>query len=160
MKLSTKSNKSRCLTCFWTSSNIAEFGIVFPQGIHRFRAAIPYLLEDADNSLTPIARELFALLHEDFLFSDQKVKHVESQIKTISEQSSVCEKLDEIQGIGELAATALYASIGCATLFKNGRHLSAFLGLVARHDGSGDKNILKGISKRGNGYVRTLRIPS
>ncbi len=128
------------------------------QGIHRFRAAIPYLLEDADNSLTPIARKSFALLYEGFLFSDQKVKHVESQIKTISEQSSVCKKSDEIQGIGELAATAFYAPVEDATLFKNGRHLSAFLGLVPRHDGSGDKNILKGISKRGNGFVRTLLI--
>ncbi len=150
--------KQRTALVNQTRGLLAEFWIVFPQGIHRFRAAIPYLLEDADNSLTPIARESFALLYEEFLFSEQQVKHVESQIKTISEHSSVCKKSDEIQGIGELAATALYASIGDATLFKSGRHLSAFLGLVARHDGSGDKNILKGISKRGNGYVRTLLI--
>lgn len=150
--------KQRTALVNQTRGLLAEFGVVFPQGIHHFRAAIPYLLEDGDCDLTPMARESFALLYEEFLFSDQQVKHVENQIKAISEQSSVCKKLDEIQGIGELAATALYASIGDATLFKNGRHLSAFLGLVPRHDGSGDKNILKGISKRGNGYVRTLLI--
>lgn len=137
---------------------LAEFGFVFPRGVHKFRTAIPYLLEDAENNLTVTARESFASLYEEFLFLEQQINQIENRIKSISEQSSICKKLDEIQGIGELAATALYASIGDATLFKNGRHLSAFLGLVPRHDGSGDKNVLKGISKRGNGYVRTLLI--
>ncbi len=49
-----------------------------------------------------MAKESFALLYEEFPFSDQQVKHVENQIKAISEQSSVCKKSDEIQGIGEL----------------------------------------------------------
>jgi len=43
-------------------------------------------------------------------------------------------------------------------VFKNGRDLAAFLGLVPKQRSSGDKIILQGISKRGNRYLRRLLI--
>ena len=88
---------------------LAEFGFVLPRGIHKFRTTIPYLLEDAEINLTVMARESFASLYDEFLFLEQQINQIERRIKSISEQSSTCKKLDEIQGIGELAATALYA---------------------------------------------------
>jgi transposase len=42
--------------------------------------------------------------------------------------------------------------------FRNGRHLSAWLGLVPRQYSSGGKSQLKGISKRGDTYLRTFLI--
>lgn len=69
-----------------------------------------------------------------------------------------CRKIAKIEGVGILTATAVMACIGDATLFKNGRHLSAFLGLVPKQHSSGNKQKLLGISKRGNVYVRTLLI--
>jgi transposase len=48
--------------------------------------------------------------------------------------------------------------IADVTEFKNGRHLSAFFGLVPRQQSSGNKQKLLGISKRGNSYIRTLLI--
>ncbi|MDF1761759.1 MAG: transposase [Coxiellaceae bacterium] len=42
--------------------------------------------------------------------------------------------------------------------FKNGRHMSAWLGLVPRQSSSGNKQVLLGISKRGDRYLRTLLI--
>ena len=50
------------------------------------------------------------------------------------------------------------ASIGDARNFKNGRQLSAWLGLVPRQHSSGGKPTLLGISKRGDVYLRTLLI--
>src|SRR5687768_6250544 len=43
-------------------------------------------------------------------------------------------------------------------MFKNGRGLSAWVGLVPRQASSGGKNILLGISKRGDQYLRKLLI--
>src|SRR5208282_6608813 len=43
-------------------------------------------------------------------------------------------------------------------VFKNGRHLSAFFGLVPRQHSSGGKDKLLGISKRGDVYIRKLLI--
>jgi transposase len=48
--------------------------------------------------------------------------------------------------------------VGNANEFKSGRELSAWLGLVPRQHSSGNRNLLLGISKRGDRYWRTLLI--
>ena len=45
-----------------------------------------------------------------------------------------------------------------ATEFKNSRQLAAWLGLVPKQHASGGKQLLLGISKRGDTYLRTLLI--
>ena len=62
------------------------------------------------------------------------------------------------EGLGPISATALVASVGDAKTFKNGRALSAWLGLVPKQHSSGGKTRLSGISKRGDVYLRTLLI--
>ncbi|HHG2637456.1 IS110 family transposase, partial [Klebsiella pneumoniae] len=61
-------------------------------------------------------------------------------------------------GIGPVTASALIATIGKANNFENGRQLAAWLGLVPRQHSSGGKQVLLGISKRGDTYLRTLLI--
>ena len=68
------------------------------------------------------------------------------------------QRLAQIPGIGLLTATALAATIGDIKVFKNARHLAAFLGLVPKQHSSGGKDKLLGISKRGDSYVRGLLI--
>jgi len=60
--------------------------------------------------------------------------------------------------VGPLTATALVAAVGNAQRFRNGRELSAYLGLVPRQHSSGGKTVLLGITKRGDRYLRTLLI--
>jgi transposase len=63
-----------------------------------------------------------------------------------------------IPGIGVFSATALGATAGDATVFKNGRQFAAWLGLVPKQHSSGSRIRLSGISKRGDRYLRTLLI--
>ena len=51
-----------------------------------------------------------------------------------------CRRLLKIPGIGEITATALVAAVPNANEFKNGRHMSAWLGLVPRQSSSGVYN--------------------
>jgi transposase len=67
-------------------------------------------------------------------------------------------KLTMIPGIGPVTASALIATIGDAKNFDNGRQMAAWLGLVPKQNSSGGKNVLLGISKRGDTYLRTLLI--
>ena len=60
--------------------------------------------------------------------------------------------------MGPLVATALVAAVGNASEFKSGRELSAWLGLVPRQYSSGNRELLLGISKRGDRYLRTIMI--
>ena len=50
------------------------------------------------------------------------------------------------------------ATVGDAKSFKNARQVSAWLGMVPRHEGTGGKVTPGGISKRGDVYLRTLLI--
>jgi len=56
-------------------------------------------------------------------------------------------------GIEPDVATAFYAGIGEGKAFNNGRHVSAWLGLVPGQHSTGGKPTLLGISKRGNTYL-------
>src|SRR3546814_15652792 len=59
---------------------------------------------------------------------------------------------------GALTADAIVASVGNATEFKNGRQLSAWLGLVPTQHSSGGRAVLGEISCKGDRYLRTLLI--
>jgi len=45
---------------------------------------------------------------------------------------ALCQKNQAIDGVGAIAATAMVTTVDHAKEFKNGRHLSAWLGLVPR----------------------------
>jgi transposase len=89
---------------------------------------------------------------------DKQVNELDSQTKTWHQSNELSRKLEKIPGIGPITASALVATMGDAKNFDNGRQVAAWLGLVARQHASGRKNVLLGISKRGDSYVRTLPI--
>ena len=80
------------------------------------------------------------------------------EIEMQAAQDTRCVAIQKIRGIGPITASAIVASIGDAGVFKNGREVSAWLGLVPKQHSSGNKIRLGGISKRGDRYVRTLLV--
>jgi transposase len=137
---------------------LGEFGLVIPQGIYNVAKRVPELLEDASNELPVAFRQLIERLTEHLKELDRQVKDFEQQIIAWHRSSDLSRKLENIPGIGPLAASALVASIADARSFDNGRQVSAWLGLVPRQNSSGGKSTLLGISKRGDVYLRTLLI--
>lgn len=137
---------------------LAEYGVIINKGVPAVRKVLPGILEDADNGLTSYARELFAELLEELRALDARFKHCEQRLEVISQENDICRRLDEILGVGAITASATYAAAGDGKDFVNGRHFSAWLGLVPGQHSSGGKPVLLGISKRGNAYLRTLFI--
>lgn len=137
---------------------LMEYGIVIPQGISTLRKAIPDLLEDAENTLSSYFRELLRELYDEIVHFDERIETLELKLKVISEQNEDCQRLLTIPGVGLLTATALIAAIGDISVFKSGRELAAWIGLVPRQHSTGGKPTLLGISKRGDTYLRTLLI--
>jgi transposase len=133
-----------------------EFGFVIPQGINKIMTKLTEILDEGD--LSQLSYRTFSELKEEFLENNKKIKELEQRLKIIASQYSNHQQLMTIPGIGLITATALIASIGNASCFKNGRQLSAWLGLVPRQHSSGGKDKLLGISKRGDIYLRTLLI--
>ncbi len=137
---------------------VGEYGLVIPQGIASVKRCMPQLLEDADNCLTALSRELLADLLGELLSLDKRVTHYDAKIKAVMKSNEAYERLQSIPGVGPLIASALLMTVGNASSFKNGRHMAAYLGLVPKQHSSGGKQRLLGISKRGDRYLRTLLI--
>jgi len=137
---------------------LAEYGIVINKGIAAVRQDLPEILEDAENGLTTLARECFAEHLDELRDIEQRFAQCERRIHGLNRGNEVCERLDEILGIGPLTASATYAAAGAGKDFVNGRHFSAWLGLVPGQHSTGGKTVLLGISKRGNSYLRMLYI--
>jgi transposase len=84
------------------------------------------------------------------------VAEVTQRLTRISRDLDACQRLQEMDGIGPLNATALVAALGHGHDFRNGRQVAAWLGLVPRQYSSGGKTRFAGMSKRGNSYLRCL----
>jgi len=150
--------KSRTALCNEIRGLLIEFGIVIDPTISKLKKAIPDIISDAENDLSMISRDLFSRLFSELLILEKEVLHYETQIKLVSKENERAKLLEQIPGIGYLTATALIAAMGDPNNFKNGRHFSAWLGLVPRQNSSGGKSKLLGISKRGDKYLRKLMI--
>src|SRR5690606_36510369 len=88
----------------------------------------------------------------------EQVTACDRQIVAHARADSRCVRLRQMIGIGPLTADALVATVGNAREFKNGREMSAWLGLVPKQHSTGGKPRLGGISCRGDRYLRTLLI--
>jgi len=137
---------------------LAEYGLIIPKGIAHIAQRVPELLEDASNELPGAFRLLVQRLVEHLKEIDRQAGELEAQIAAWHRDSALSRKLAAVPGIGPITASALVATVGDAKNFDNGRQLAAWLGLVPRQNSSGGKNVLLGISKRGDTYLRTLLI--
>jgi len=137
---------------------LMEFGIVVPQGIRHLPERVPALIEDASSDLPGRFRLLMHRLLVHLKELDRQVGELEREIQLWHRDSEVSKRLETIPGIGPITASALVASAGDPSNFKNARQFAAWLGLVPHQNSSGGKTQLLGISKRGNVYLRCLLI--
>jgi len=137
---------------------VAEYGLVAPQQLARLRAAVPDWLEDADNGLTSRFRGLLSGLWRDLKTLDRRVAELDHEINRIAQSDPVAKRLQQLRGVGPMAATALVATVGNAEQFANGRQMAASLGLTPKQHSSGGKYRLLRISKRGDAHLRSILI--
>ena len=146
--------------------------VAFTNALRGFLREQGYVCRSGDKPLRKLVTELFA---EESKFSGHfrdliirmlanieaiqlEINHLEAQIKDFAKYDERCKRIQEINGVGPLTASAIVASMGDPRNFKNGRHFSAWLGLVPKQNSSGGKDQLLGISKRGDTYLRSLLI--
>lgn len=133
-----------------------EYGVTIPQGALKVRKELRLLIDNKKNELTDVTRELMEDLYEELVEVETKLKKIEKRIRVVCKTNENFQRILKVPGIGELTATAIIAAVPNASEFENGRHLSAWLGLVPRQSSSGNKQVLLGISKHGDKYLRSL----
>jgi transposase len=135
---------------------LVEFGIVMPKGRYQFRAQVGGWL--SDERVPSLARQVLSELNACIRSLDQDILGYDRRLEAIARQSEPVQRIMAIGGVGPITATAMVASIAEAKVFKNGRELAAWLGLVPRQYSTGGKPRLGRITKRGDVYLRTLLV--
>jgi transposase len=118
---------------------LQEYGIVVRTGVAALRRTLPQLLEHDDHRgrITAVLKQVVAEQFERFNYLAQRLDQYDRDVTQLCQQDQRCRRLLKIEGIGPLSATALVAAIGNGHEFKNGRHFSAYLGLVPGHSNTG-----------------------
>lgn len=120
---------------------VGEYGIVAPMGINQLRRAIPCWLEDADNGLTGLFRELLMELWSDLRQLDDRVSELDNRLSEQAKANPASQKLLQIKGVGVLTATALTVALGDGSAFRNGRDFAVSLGLTPAQHSTGQTEI-------------------
>jgi transposase len=64
----------------------------------------------------------------------------------------------EVPGVGPVLASAIVAAVPEPRMFKSGRNMAAWIGLVPKQNSSGGKERLGSITKQGDRYLRQLLV--
>jgi transposase len=137
---------------------LAEFGVVIPKGEAELRRQWSRVRQQYDEQVPARAWEELDCLYQQFLESHQVVLSYDRKIAAFVRADIRCQRLTSINGIGPVTASAVVASVGDASVFRNGRQFAAWLGLVPKQYSTGGKTRLGRISKQGDVYLRTLLI--
>ena len=97
---------------------LSEYGIVLPKGASYVRRHIPVILEDAENGLTALFRQLLNERYELLAEYDVRIKQYDGHIQTVFNHNPDVKRLERIEGVGPTIATAFVAAVGDAKLFK------------------------------------------
>lgn len=137
---------------------LAEYGLVIPKGVAAFRRTVPHVLEEGENGLTPTLRQLLHRQYLRYLALSEELAWYDQQLQLKARHDEVCRRLNEVPGFGPVNSSVLKNWMGDGKQFSRGRDASAALGLVPRQHSTGGREVLLGITKRGDGYVRSLLV--
>ena len=137
---------------------LAENGIVIKQGPANVFTMLPAIVDDADNDLSGMMRQLLRLQYVHLLGIREQLAELEGMLRHLVAEEEAYKRLMQIPGVGLITSTLLGSELGNGSAFHNGRSFAAYLGLTPRQYSSGGKSTLLGITKRGNRYLRTLLI--
>lgn len=137
---------------------LLEIGIAIPQGKAALVKHLQFLLDPTNHQLTEEEKALIQLEYDQFKELNKIILQHTKSLEQLAQADGSAQRISTIPGVGPISATAIVAKIGNGSEFKQGRELSAYLGLVPKQESSGEKQILLGISKHGDRYVRQLLI--
>jgi transposase len=139
-------------------AHLAEFGIVARLGRSGVQRLLAVIADPKEARLPDLARSCLESLVAALMTVEQEIARAERRILVWHRGSETSRRLATIPGIGPIIATALTASVTDPAVFRSGRELAAWIGLVPRQNSTGGKERLGRISKRGDAYLRWLLV--
>jgi transposase len=138
--------------------HLSEFGIVAERGLLGFAELAAIVRDESDQRLPVTARASLMILVRQIETISTEIAALDSSLRKENKASELGPRLETIPSVGPVIASALRTRVTDAKLFENGRHLSAWIGLVPENDSTGGKVKQKGLSKKGDRYLRSLLV--
>ena len=139
-------------------AHMAEFGIVAGVGRNGVEALLKLITEGRDERMPAEARECLMALAAQLELIKRQIVEADRRVLAWHRSSETSKRLEAIPGVGPLVASALVASVPDPMVFRSGRDLSAWIGLVPKQHSTGGKERLGNISKAGTRYLRKLLV--
>ncbi len=150
--------RQRTQTINMLRAQLAEFGVILPQGVRYAIHFAKQVLNGEEPDLHEIVDDVIFELCEQLLFLHEKVARCSRKMNQIARQEKRVGLLRTIPGVGPITASAIVATVGSGKQFNNGREFAAWLGLTPLNKSSGGKEKLGRISKMGDQYIRRLLV--
>ena len=141
-----------------THGLLHEYGIVSGRGQKALKQTLALALEDAENELTPVMRELLDEQREELKRFNLRIEELDKRVVQQARAITPCRHYQAIESVGPIGATLLHCAIGDGKAFTNGRQAAACVGLTPRQSSSGGKVTLIGIGKTGHNQLKAVLI--
>jgi transposase len=138
--------------------HLSELGIVAARGLLGLAELAAIVRDKSDRRLPVTARAALIVLVRQIEAVSTEIAALDTALRKENKASELGPRLETIPSVGPVIASALRARVTDAKLFENGRHLSAWIGLVPENDSTGGKVKQNGLSKKGDRYLRSLLV--
>lgn len=88
----------------------------------------------------------------------KQIRDYDHKIGRLCEKYSGTQALSDIAGVGPITSLCFVLTVGSCDRFAKSRDVGAYYGLTPRHDQSGQRDKLLGITKSGNEMMRRLLV--
>ena len=139
-------------------AHMAEFGVVARTGLAQVKELLAVIADEEDERIPPLARTCLEGLVRQLLSLEREIVGAERRIHAWHRTNEESRRLETTPGIGPITASALASSIANPSIFKSGRSMAAWIGLVPRQTSTGGKERMGRISKQGDQYLRWLLV--
>jgi transposase len=134
----------------------AEFGLVAAKGHDKIAPLLARIAADA--ALPALARELFAVLGEQYAEVTRQLRAVQVQLLAWHRQNELSRRLAEIPAIGPIGAALMAMKVPDPRAFRCGRDFAAWLGLTPKDHSTAGKQRLGVITRAGDAALRSLLV--
>jgi len=148
--------RQRTATINAIRAHLTEFGIVAGVGRSGVEALLKIIADDNDDRIPVVARDCLLALGRQLEGIKRQIRDFDAKIMAAHRDNELSRRLEEIPGVGPRVATALVASIADPKVFRSGRQMAAWIGLVPKQNSSGGKEKLGGVTKAGDRYLRSM----
>jgi transposase len=133
-----------------------EFGLVAPKGICRIEPLLERIRED--DTLPPLARELFDIQAKEFAQLQIRLEEVDDKLMAWHRADECSRRLAQIPGVGPIGASMLVMKAPAPEAFRSARHFAAWLGLTPKDHSTAGRVRLGVITRAGDEALRGVLV--